>query len=60
MKTYPLDLNFQIEKTASQLNRELGGGHGGCPFDFSVSQSPKNLRLWIWTFGLTTLPPHYL
>ena len=41
MKTYPLDLNFQIEKTASQLNRELGGGRGGGPFDFSVSQSPK-------------------
>ena len=41
MKTYPLDLNFQIEKTALQLNRELGGDLGGGPFDFSVSQSPK-------------------
>ena len=36
MKTFLLDLNFQIEKTASQLNRELGCGYGGGLFDFSV------------------------
>ena len=37
MKTYPLDLNFQIEKTASQLNRELGGGRGGGPLFVNIS-----------------------